>query len=600
MARQKCYDFGGDTPVRGLRWTRCVEVPAVGRTGKGRTMGRILSVSIVAAAVAIAALPERAEACGGFFCGQQPVDQSAERIIFAVGEGEVTMITQIQYQGAAPDFAWVLPLPAVPDKDSLETFPDLAIRALDVNTGPQFQLPDDCQLFVADAAGQANSGAEGARDDVTVHIRETVGPFDVAVIESTNPMKLVEWLRTNQFRVTAPMEPYIALYTNEGMKFLALRLQPGNDVNDIQPFKFTMPGQAPGIPLRMTALAAEPEMGILVFVLGDQRYEPKNWPDVQVPDDEIKFDPWTFQTNWTSLVAKKVDDAGGQGFVTEMAGATAPYIERIQNSPARDEDQMAAQQALLALLEGYPYLTRMYTRLSAEEMSSDPTFGRSGKGDVDRLRELSRFVDGEDLCGDGGSAPPEDATTPCDFTTCGSGGLCREAMNQDGQVDAACACVPGATARTTFDPQGRPTVICQDQRMSFQNPGDKETPDATALPDPCVGFDCGPGGRCVPMNMTPTCECNPGLVAVGWLEDGARRTACTSPMDPVPEQFYSLRLPDLEPSMQPGRDVVVPEPPPGTPAGGGCAVAATPSTSASGMAWLLLLAGVVAVRRRRR
>jgi hypothetical protein len=30
--------------------------------------------------------PDVAQACGGFFCGRQPVDQTAERILFAVGE----------------------------------------------------------------------------------------------------------------------------------------------------------------------------------------------------------------------------------------------------------------------------------------------------------------------------------------------------------------------------------------------------------------------------------------------------------------------------------------------------------------------------------
>lgn len=79
-----------------------------------------------------------ARACGGFFCGQQPVDQTAERILFEVGDGSVTMTTQISFNGKAEDFAWILPLSAVPDPDSLAEFPQQALDALDANSGPVF------------------------------------------------------------------------------------------------------------------------------------------------------------------------------------------------------------------------------------------------------------------------------------------------------------------------------------------------------------------------------------------------------------------------------------------------------------------------------
>ena len=549
--------------------------------------------------------PSPSHACGGFFCGQQPVDQTAERIVFAVNDdGTVTMIVQIAYQGSAPDFAWVLPLGAVPDVESLDVFPQAALTALDANTGPQFQWPDDLDCYGGLAFDAAGSGPPSRSDgEVTVHIRETVGPFDVAVIESRDPGALVDWLRTNGFRVTSPMEPYIRIYTEEGMKFLALRLEPGRDVSDIEPFMFTLPGQAPSIPLRITALAAEPEMGILVFILGDRRFGPANWPEVEVDSGDIVWSPytWPLETNWTALVARSVDDAGGRGFVTEMAGEAAPYLELARASTPRDEEQARAQEALIGILDGHRYLTRLYTRLSAEEMTIDPTFRRTAGGDVERTRMLPRYVEGRDMCdvAYGGGSGVADATTPCDFASCGAGGLCRPVPAADGTVVAGCACVPGTTARTTFDPRGRAIVACQDMRMSFLNPGDREVPGATPLPDPCVGFDCGAGGACVAMNMTPTCQCADGLVAIGSLaDDGSRLTSCTRPSLRVPAGFYNRRLAALPAELPGGREVYVPPPDPVlTAAGGGCAVTPSPA-GASG--WLVLVAlGLLVARRRR-
>src|SRR5215510_14844936 len=80
-----------------------------------------------------------AAACGGFFCGRQPVDQTAERILFEVGQGSVTMTTQISFNGKAADFAWILPLSEVPAVESLAVFPQKALNALDSNSGPNFQ-----------------------------------------------------------------------------------------------------------------------------------------------------------------------------------------------------------------------------------------------------------------------------------------------------------------------------------------------------------------------------------------------------------------------------------------------------------------------------
>ncbi len=482
----------------------------------------------------------------------------------------------------------MVPLGSVPVEGSLDTFPQLALSALDANTGPQLWQAGDC----FDAA--AEGGPPSVRDDdggVTVHVREEVGPYDVAVIESEDPNALVLWLRENGFRVTTPMEPYIAEYTSEGLKFLALRLQPDAKVNEIQPFRMTLPGTSPVLPLRMTALAAEPEMGIVVFVLGQQRYEGANWPNLSVPDDYLVFDWATYRHNWTAAVARVVDEAGGQGWVTESAGTTEDYVRTLESTSPADEDQAEAVTALLELLRPYPYMSRLYTRLSAEEMISDPIFRRSAGADVPRWRALPA-PDGTSECG-WGSDDRSEAASPCDFVACGAGGRCAEVATDGGTI-AGCACVPGATARTTVAPDGSATVACQDMRMSFLNPGDRETPDATPLPDPCVGFDCG-AGTCVAMNMTPTCVCDAGRVAVGDIdfETGTRSTRCVAPVAPIPARFYDQRLPDRPLELPSGRDAEIP--PTAIPSGGGgCAAGGSSALSGLGLAFLAI------ARRRRR
>lgn len=608
--------------------------------------------TLLASAAALFALAHSSSAlaCGGFFCGRLPVDQTAERIFFEVGGDSVTMTTQIAFNGDAADFAWILPLPEVPDEESLSVFPQAAMTGLDANSGPVFLQPNDAACYpaileVADAAcancGGAAPTTNAEEPQVTVHIQAEVDAYEVAVVESEDSAALITWLREHSYRVTPPMEPYIDLYTQEGMKFLALRLLETADVESLKPFRFTLPGTSPTIPLRMTALAAEPEMSLLVFVFGERRYEGKNWENLAIADDQIRYNPfsysWPLQTNWAKLVAEAVDEAGGQGWVTEFAGSTASYLDQVQlqieQGTFADPSQEEAAVALRDVLQAHPYVTRLYSRLSAEEMTSDPVFGQSSDGDVAQEHQLERYVNGEDQCSPERMMQP--SVEPCDYATCGAGGLCVPVAAEDalssssatGTVNATsdvagCACVPGATARTTFAPDGTPTVICQDEHMSFLNPGDQEMPGLEALPDPCATFDCGDSGSCVPMNMTPTCVCDEGFVATGSIDaSGQRVTTCVAPAEPVPVSFYQRRLPALPASLPGGREVdgapspgdsdpvvvdpVTGDPTTGDPAGGGasggCTIAATdaPGRARGGLVLSLGIAGLWLMRRRR-
>ncbi|MGZ3459633.1 MAG: hypothetical protein ACXU86_14155, partial [Archangium sp.] len=69
-------------------------------------VGALLAVGLLSA--------PRAEACGGFFCSQVPVDQAGERIVFGINGNAVEAHIRIQYQGDARKFAWVVPLQAKP------------------------------------------------------------------------------------------------------------------------------------------------------------------------------------------------------------------------------------------------------------------------------------------------------------------------------------------------------------------------------------------------------------------------------------------------------------------------------------------------------
>jgi hypothetical protein len=236
-------------------------------------------------------------------------------------------------------------------------------------------------------------GGPPRADSVTVDVldRRLVGPFETATIESRDPDALVEWLRINDFRVPEQMEPFIGLYVNEGLKFLAMKLQPGRRVDSIRPISMRYFARSPAVPLRLTAIAALPEMGVKVWVLADRRYGALNVPAIQLPLERVRYDVSDRKSNHAALVARLVDEQRAPAFVTEYAQPTGPLADRVANAfvpRPPDEEALEARDTLEALLRSKPYITRLYTRVSPEEMHIDPIFGPTDGGDVSNVHEL--------------------------------------------------------------------------------------------------------------------------------------------------------------------------------------------------------------------
>ncbi len=299
-------------------------------------------------------------ACGGLFSPDMLVDQNAERIIFVDnGDGTLTSIIQIDYLGSAEDFAWVLPVPPSLQADDVLVLEDgrATFNALELATDPVFIKPEAPSCFSLAMGGGAVAG-EGV-GAVDIYGSGSVGPYAFDIIGSDDPGVLFDWLGDNGYPVTPEIEPLIGVYIEGGMAFLAMRLLPGEAASSIEPVQVTFPAQNPMIPLQMAAVAAVPDTRILVWFFGAAPAAPVNYARAQVPDDRLIFYE-RGGNNYRALLSEQVDMAGGQAFVTEYAGPTRAF--------------QFTDPLLQELAAGHPYLTRLSTVISPEEMTVDPAF----------------------------------------------------------------------------------------------------------------------------------------------------------------------------------------------------------------------------------
>jgi hypothetical protein len=291
-------------------------------------------LALATAALLLSATP--AMACGGLFCARIPVDQTGEKILFAADGKHVTAHVEIAYKGEAKDFSWILPVPTPP---KLAVGTDALFAALRSATQPQFRLaikdegPCTPPYPMAPSGIALRGGAVEEKDaSVRVVSQGVVGPYDTAVLRANDAGVLKAWLRKNKYVIPAKLDPLLDPYVAGKYSFVALKLTKDKAVGDIQPIVMDYQATKPGIPIRLTGVAAQPDMDIFVWVLGAKRAIPENYRHAKI--NEARIDWLGNGANYKQVVTRAVDEAGGQAFVTDYAGKSAvvPAAQRFGRS----------------------------------------------------------------------------------------------------------------------------------------------------------------------------------------------------------------------------------------------------------------------------
>jgi hypothetical protein len=535
---------------------------------RSETRGAIVGATrtlVVLVAIGAACLPTDLMACG---CLHSPaplsddeefaVSQRAEQILFEVDESSntVTAHVYIRYSGSPDRFAWLLPVPSVPD---LGLTPEGLFAVLEENTEPTFLrvkqslCPEPrfrCGYGCVPAVGESSesgevmdaiSGSEGefssegddGAEPVEVVQQAIVGDYQTIVFSAEEASAAVEWLSDNGFIVNSTMTPFMQPYLDMNMLFVAAKLLPGKGIDGIKPLRITYQGTQPMIPLVLTTPAADPHMTVRVWIAADEYYRLEGETPLEVGADRLSFDIRA-RSNYPMVLARLVDEAGGHAFVAEYRGDLPTYSPNAEveccsewddrcalannnlcECPMTDWDQTDCAQAapgildLVTLVGGlqsrHSRLTRLVTRISPEEMTFDPVFEPDpGAKYLRPIHQELRYTV-EDCASD--VLYPHQywlsvSREACTSVYCGPQGRCEPLDNGE----AGCACEPGWVAQAFTDLDGGPSITC----VPEQPPTDLGL--GLNLPDACGGIDCGLG-TCVDRNGFAACSCDPETVA---------------------------------------------------------------------------------------
>jgi hypothetical protein len=327
----------------------------------GLLRGSSLATGLLVTATLVVGWDVRpARACGGFFCDRPqssslpPIAQAGENVLFvldqdpATGQRRVEAHIQIVYQGAADQFSWVVPVTAAP---TLDVGTDALFDRIEPATRPSFQvryqMDGTCKGFGGGDSGgcgsssaglaaggpvpESGAGVNGPAVEVVFH--GNVGPYDSAVIRSDDPTALKTWLGDNGYYVSADASRIIDDYVAAHDFFVALRLQQGQEATAIRPIVLRMAAEEGCLPLKLTAIAATPDVRINVWVLGDARAVPLNYVEIEI--NSAKLDWFNFGANYDQVLGQAADEAGGNAFAVEYAQPAAAVGTQLMVAPAQ-------------------------------------------------------------------------------------------------------------------------------------------------------------------------------------------------------------------------------------------------------------------------
>ena len=383
---------------------------------RNMTWATMLAVGVVASAASFMG-ETSANACGGCFGPPGPSTQvSAHRMAFAISPTRTILWDQIQYVGEPSSFGWVLPIRG---KVDVGVSSDELFNRLETTTQPRVTQPPPpacppperrCRTTcyggedgAPTAGGFASDTGTSAADAAVVDVWGTsvVGPYEATQLSSTDSLALENWLKDHGYVIPAAINPVIDEYVKEGFGFLAIKLVPTAGTTKMVPIRIAFDGASPTLPLRMVAAGTGDSVGIKLFMIGEGRWEAKNFASAEVANDDLVWD-WaamgsnlgTLENDLITKNAGKVwidessDDYGTSTFFSGLpAGTTSTEAGTVFSSDT-DESEIA---------KAFPSrpgvtVTRLFAQLPASSLGTDLELQASLGGKLPAVREAKKSI----------------------------------------------------------------------------------------------------------------------------------------------------------------------------------------------------------------
>ncbi len=264
---------------------------------------RLSFLSLFLMGVALLAPP--ADAFCGFYVAKADTKlfNKASKVAIARHNNKTVITMANDYQGDPSEFAIVIPVPTVLDRDQIHVTEPAIIDHLDAYTAPrlvEYFDPDPCQQMIANlrfnrlrsAVQEADvaRGAQAAALGVTIEAAYTVGEYDILILSAQESTGLETWLMQNGYKIPAGASPVIASYLNKGMKFFVAKVNLKQHARQrttyLRPLQIAFASDHFMLPIRLGTINAAGPQELFIFMLTRHgRVETTNYQTRKLPSN---------------------------------------------------------------------------------------------------------------------------------------------------------------------------------------------------------------------------------------------------------------------------------------------------------------------------
>jgi hypothetical protein len=257
--------------------------------------------------IAVAALVANLASPAGAFCGfyvaqaDSKLFNTSSKVVLA-RDGDETAITMASdYEGDVKEFAVVVPVPTIIERQQIGVVDPKTIEHVDHYTAPrlvEYHDEDPCAepLLVAMLRNRLTRSlsfeeqAKSQSHGVTIEASYDVAEYDVLILSAKESDGLIAWLNDNHYRIPDGAEDVLGSYIKQSMHFFVAKVNLDRmkaiGKGYLRPLQVRYKSAKYMVPLRLGTVNARGPQDLIIFALSKNgRVESTNYRTVKVPSD---------------------------------------------------------------------------------------------------------------------------------------------------------------------------------------------------------------------------------------------------------------------------------------------------------------------------
>lgn len=366
----------------------------------------VVSLEMMLSMFLLAIIPFRSNAFCGFYVAKADASlfNKTSQVIL-VRDGSRSIITMSSdFEGDVKDFAMVVPVPVVLQRDEIKTVSAQIFNTLDAYSGPrlvEYYDENPCQEHISYELDQLSAVPMESRASITsdkdeekkytvkIEARYTVDEYDVLLLSAQESSGLERWLTANGYKIPAGAREVLQPYINSGMKFFVVKVNmeqlKKKGTSFLSPLQISFNSPKFMLPIRLGMANSKGSQDMIVYAFSHEgRIETTNYRTVKVPTDKNvpEFVQNYFGQFYVDTYRGNRRQQGNANVYLEYAwdvsGSVSQYCDPCTGAPPMLSDLMTAGVSWVQQYHygynGNVFFTRLHVTYDREHFPQDLVF----------------------------------------------------------------------------------------------------------------------------------------------------------------------------------------------------------------------------------